>query len=277
MITARCRQPRGQDVRADDGEAGATADRSARVLDNVPKSVAPAFIVTALVSGKAGVRDLTRRSFRWLVPLRWYLTSLLAPLLILLIAVMIRYGFPVLRALGQNWLLLFTAFLPALAIMILLNNVAEGDRMDRIRLRPIPRSSWPAPRPADDSVLLTVPRSELLCRHAIMGDDGAGAGHPPAPASGQPIDHWLARQRPRLQRVDHWIVPFHAQRHREPHRPSGRGRSATVRSVADHGRVPGPPRAHDGGASLARARRVPLEPAGPAGPRHVYDRRPKNE
>lgn len=32
----------------------------------------PAFIVTALVSGKAGVRDLARRSFRWRVPLRWY-------------------------------------------------------------------------------------------------------------------------------------------------------------------------------------------------------------
>jgi hypothetical protein len=30
-----------------------------------------------------------------------------------------------LRALAQNWLLLFTAFLPALAIMIVLNNVAE--------------------------------------------------------------------------------------------------------------------------------------------------------
>ncbi|HEY6813419.1 MAG TPA: hypothetical protein VI074_12105 [Propionibacteriaceae bacterium] len=28
-------------------------------------------------------------------------------------------------ALAQNWLLLFTAFLPALAIMILLNNVVE--------------------------------------------------------------------------------------------------------------------------------------------------------
>jgi membrane protease YdiL (CAAX protease family) len=59
------------------------------------------------------------------VPLRWYLISLLAPLLILLIAVTILYGFAPLRALGQNWLLLFTAFLPAVAIMILLNNVAE--------------------------------------------------------------------------------------------------------------------------------------------------------
>jgi membrane protease YdiL (CAAX protease family) len=59
------------------------------------------------------------------VPLRWYLISLLAPLLILFIAISILYGFAPLRALAQNWLLFFTGFLPALAIMILLNNVAE--------------------------------------------------------------------------------------------------------------------------------------------------------
>jgi uncharacterized protein len=88
-------------------------------------SAVPAFIVTALVSGKAGVRDLARRSLRWRVPLRWYAISLLAPLLILLIGITILYGLPPLRALTQNWLLLFTAFLPALAIMILLNNIAE--------------------------------------------------------------------------------------------------------------------------------------------------------
>jgi uncharacterized protein len=81
--------------------------------------------VAALVSGKAGVRDLAGRSFRWRVPLRWYAISLLAPLLIFLIAVTILYGFAPLRALAQNWLLLFTAFVPALAIMILLNIVAE--------------------------------------------------------------------------------------------------------------------------------------------------------
>jgi membrane protease YdiL (CAAX protease family) len=95
------------------------------ILENVLGSAAPAFIVTALVSGKAGVGDLARRSFRWRVPLRWYAISLPAPLLILLIAITILYGPAPLRALAQNWLLLFTAFLPALAIMILLNNVAE--------------------------------------------------------------------------------------------------------------------------------------------------------
>jgi hypothetical protein len=49
------------------------------VLETVLRSAVPAFVVSALVSGKAGVRDLARRSFRWWVPLRWYLTGLLAP------------------------------------------------------------------------------------------------------------------------------------------------------------------------------------------------------
>jgi hypothetical protein len=71
------------------------------------------------------VRDIARRSFWWWVSLRWYLISLVAPLLILVIAVTILYGFAPLRALAQSWLLLFTAFLPVLAIMILLDNVAE--------------------------------------------------------------------------------------------------------------------------------------------------------
>src|SRR5215212_8269006 len=113
------------------------------VLENVLGSAVPAFIVTVLVSGKAGVRDLARRSFRWRVPLRWYLISLLAPLLILLIAITIPYGFAPLRALAQNWLLLFTVFLPALAIMIVLNNVAEeigwtGFVFARFQERPSP-------------------------------------------------------------------------------------------------------------------------------------------
>jgi len=95
------------------------------ILENVLGSAVPAFIVTALVSGKAGVGDLARRSFGWRVPLRWYAISLLGPPLILLIAIAILYGLAPLRALAQNWVLLFTAFLPALAIMIVLNNVAE--------------------------------------------------------------------------------------------------------------------------------------------------------
>jgi hypothetical protein len=193
----------------------------------------PAFIVAALVSGKAGVRDLAGRSLRWRVPLRWYLISLLAPLLILLIVVTILYGFAPLRALAENWLLLFTAFLPALAIMILLNNVADEIGWTGF-VSARPRSSWSAPRcPADDSILLAVPRSELLCRNAIMATTALVLGIFLLPHLGSRlITGWLYR----LQRVDRRPVPFHAQRHRELHRPGGRGRSATVRSVSDHGR-----------------------------------------
>jgi membrane protease YdiL (CAAX protease family) len=95
------------------------------VLGNVVGSAVPAFVVTALASGKAGVADLARRSLRWRVPLRWYAISLLAPLMIFLVCVAALYGLAPLRVLAQNWSLIFTAFLPALATMILLNNVAE--------------------------------------------------------------------------------------------------------------------------------------------------------
>ena len=81
------------------------------ILENVLGSAAPAFIVTALVTGKAGVWDLARRSFRWRVSLRWYLISLLAPLLIFLIAITFVYGLAPLRVVAQNWLLLFVKLL----------------------------------------------------------------------------------------------------------------------------------------------------------------------
>jgi hypothetical protein len=65
--------------------------------------------------------------------------------------------------------------------------------MDRIRLRPTPRSSRSAPRrAADDAVLLAVPRAEHICRNTIMGNHRTGAGHLPAAASRQPLHHgWL--------------------------------------------------------------------------------------
>ena len=71
------------------------------------------------------------------MPLRWYVISLLAPPLILLVALTVLYGLAPLRAaLGQNWLLIFTSFLPALVIVVVLNNVAEEIGMDRLHLLP---------------------------------------------------------------------------------------------------------------------------------------------
>ena len=59
------------------------------------------------------------------LPLRWYAISLLGLPLTFLICMTALYCRAPLRAMGHNWSLIFTAFLPASAIMILLNNVAE--------------------------------------------------------------------------------------------------------------------------------------------------------
>src|SRR4051812_43118395 len=45
--------------------------------ENVLGAALPAVVVTGLVSGRDGVRDLVRRTLRWRVPLRWYAVALL--------------------------------------------------------------------------------------------------------------------------------------------------------------------------------------------------------
>jgi hypothetical protein len=91
------------------------------------------------------------------VPLRWYVISLLAPPLILLVALTVLYGLAPLRAPGQNWLLIFTSFLPALVIVVVLNNVAEEIGWTGFTFCPASRSSRSVSRGAsDDGVLLAV-------------------------------------------------------------------------------------------------------------------------
>ena len=51
---------------------------------------------------RKGVRDVARRGFRWCLPLRSYLISLLASLLIFLMAVAILYGLAPPRALQSE-------------------------------------------------------------------------------------------------------------------------------------------------------------------------------
>jgi membrane protease YdiL (CAAX protease family) len=93
--------------------------------ENILGSAAPAFVVTAVVSGRDGVRDLARRTLRWRVQLRWYAVALLAPPVAVLAAVTALYGPGPLRAMVDNWPLLLTAFLPTLVVMVVLNSVAE--------------------------------------------------------------------------------------------------------------------------------------------------------
>jgi hypothetical protein len=91
------------------------------------------------------------------VPLRWYVISLLAPPLILLVALTVLYGLAPLRAPNQNWLLIFTSFLPALVIVVVLNNVAEEIGWTGFTFCPASRSSRSVSRGAsDDGVLLAV-------------------------------------------------------------------------------------------------------------------------
>jgi CAAX protease family protein len=94
-------------------------------LMNILGSMVPAFVVTAIISGWDGVRELTRRCLRWGVPLRWYAIALLGmPTATLLVATAL-YGLAPLRALAEGWPLLFTSFLPSLVVMIVFYNVAE--------------------------------------------------------------------------------------------------------------------------------------------------------
>ena len=203
---------------------------------NVLGSAVPAFIVTALVSGKAGVRDLARRSFRWRVPLRWYLISLLAPLLILMIAVAILCGFAPLRALAQNWLLLFAAFLPALAIMIVLNNVAEEIGWTGFVFARFQDRHGPLRAALLTTVffwLFHVPSFYVETRSWATTTLALGVFLLPHLGS-RLITGWLYNSAGSSVLIAGCSI--HAQRHREPHRPGRRDRSATVRRVGDHGR-----------------------------------------
>ncbi len=108
--------------------------------DNILGAAVPAFVVTAIAGGRPALRDLIRRALRWRVPLRWYVVALLALPLALLAVAPLLYGTPPLSALEENWPALLTSFLPAFAVMVMLNSVAEeagwtGFLFDRLQAR----------------------------------------------------------------------------------------------------------------------------------------------
>ena len=78
----------------------------------------PAFLVTAATDGKVGVHDLMRRTLRWRVGIGWYLLAALAIPLGALLLAPIFLGLAPLQAFGENWPLLFTAFLPQLLLAL---------------------------------------------------------------------------------------------------------------------------------------------------------------
>ena len=85
----------------------------------------PAFLVTAATGGRAGVRDLLSRTPRWRVGVRWYLIVLLGLLVVTLLGAVPFLGVTPLEALGQNWSLLLTVFLPGVLVPFVLVNLWE--------------------------------------------------------------------------------------------------------------------------------------------------------
>lgn len=85
----------------------------------------PAFLVTAVTDGEAGVRDLLRRALHWRVAMRWYAIALLAlPTIMLLIETAVQ-GMGPLDALTDEWVRLFTAFAPNVLIALFTVQIFE--------------------------------------------------------------------------------------------------------------------------------------------------------
>jgi membrane protease YdiL (CAAX protease family) len=85
----------------------------------------PAFIVVAATHGRAGVRDLARRSLSWRVGVRWYLVALLGVPVAAVLCASAIFGLAPLNALVEKWQLLFTVVLPQLVLLIVFFNLAE--------------------------------------------------------------------------------------------------------------------------------------------------------
>ena len=85
----------------------------------------PAFLVTAVAEGRAGVRALLARALRWRVGLRWYALALLGiPVGTLLLATTFL-GAASLQALADKWPLLVTVFLPEVLTTVVTAHLLE--------------------------------------------------------------------------------------------------------------------------------------------------------
>jgi membrane protease YdiL (CAAX protease family) len=93
-------------------------------LAHIVGSALAAFLVMAALHGRAGVRDLARRSLRWRVGVRWYLLALFGmPVASVLVASALLGATP-LGALLEGWPVLVTVVLPHLMLAIP-SNLAE--------------------------------------------------------------------------------------------------------------------------------------------------------
>jgi uncharacterized protein len=99
-----------------------------------------AFLLTALESGKPGIRRLIRSIFHWRVGARWYLVALFSFLLIWLVAYNLAFQGTLLAEFIRNWPLLFSVFLPFILFGIIVPGLGEepgwrGYALPRLQIR----------------------------------------------------------------------------------------------------------------------------------------------
>ncbi len=86
-------------------------------LSSITGPTQASFVVTAIMSGKAGVRQLLRRYVLWRVGVRWYLLVIAGvPVIQLAFASIFSGGAPLVAFL-QHWPLFFTVYLPNILII----------------------------------------------------------------------------------------------------------------------------------------------------------------
>ena len=84
-----------------------------------------ALVIIAATRGRQGIADLLRRLVKWRVGWQWYSFALLGMPVLLLSTYSAIYGAPLFEALLQQWTILFTTFLPAVAFTFLSTGLAE--------------------------------------------------------------------------------------------------------------------------------------------------------
>ena len=114
---------------------------------------AAAFLVMAAMHGRAGVRDLARRSLRWRVGPQWYFVALLGLPVATLLCASALFGLAPLNALIDKWQLLFTLVVPMVLFRVVVLNLTEeigwmGFLQDRLQEQH---------GPLKGSVLVTIP------------------------------------------------------------------------------------------------------------------------